>query len=111
MGKATVNNIVVSLGLVVVPKAIAMARVSAAPRLFAILPLSSSRFCLLAPYCYHPLPGWHRTAHHQLAPYCYSPAGTLLLIVVGWHPLCPVAQLAIYPSDRLAPPRLRSVVP
>jgi len=50
--------------------------------------------------------GWHPTARHQLAPYCYSSAGTLLLIVVCWHPLCPVALLAIYPSDQLAPPRL-----
>jgi len=110
MGKVWVSNIVVSLGFVVVPKALAMARLSAAASLFAILPLSSSRFYPLAPYCYHPLPGWHPTAHHRLAPYCYSPAGTLLLIVVGGHPLCPVAPLAIYRSDRLAPPWLRLVV-
>jgi len=97
MGKASVSNIVVSLGFVVVPKALAMARLSAAARLFTILPLSSSQFCLLAPYCYHPLPGWHPTALHRLAPYCYSPAGTLLLIVVGWHPLCSVAPLAPLP--------------
>jgi len=110
MGKALVSNITVSLGLVVAPKALAMARLSAAASLFVILPLSSSRFCLLAPYCYYPLPGWHPTAHHWLAPYCYSSAGTLLLIVVGGHPLCPGAPLAIYPSDRLAPPPLRLVV-
>jgi len=110
MGKAAVSNIVVSLGFVVVPKALAMARLSAAASLLAILPLSSSRFCPLAPSCYHPLPGWHPTAHHGLVPYCYSPARTLLLIVVGWHPICPVAPLAIYPLDRLAPPRLRLVV-
>jgi len=85
MGKASVTNITVSLGFVVVPKALAMARLSAAPRLFAILPLSSSQFCPLAPYCYHPLPGWHPTAHHRLAPYCHSLAGTLLPLT-GWHP-------------------------
>jgi len=62
-----------------------MARLSAAASLLAILPPSSSRFCPLAPYCYHPLPGWHPTAHHRLAPNCYSPAGTLLLLT-GWHP-------------------------
>jgi len=110
MGKASVRNITVSLGFVVVPKALAMARLLAAASLLGILLLSSSRFCPLAPYCYHPLPGWHPTAHHRPAPYCYSSAGTLLLIVVGWHPLCPVAPLAIYPSDLLAPPRLPLVV-
>jgi len=77
VGKASVSNIVVSLGFVVVPKALAMARLSAAASLFAILPLSSSRFCPLAPYSYHPLPGWHPTA--------LQPAGTLLLLT-GWHP-------------------------
>jgi len=110
MGKASVSNIVVALGFVVIPKALARARLSAAASFFAILPLSSSRFCPLAPYSYHPLPGSHPTAHHRLAPYCRSLAGTLLLIVVGWHPLYPVAPLAIYPSDRLAPPLLRLVV-
>jgi len=85
MGKASVSNITVPLGFVVVPKALAMARLSAAASLLAILPLSSSRFCPLAPYCYHPPLGWHPTAHHRLAPYCYSPAGTLLLLT-GWHP-------------------------
>jgi len=85
MGKASVSNITVSLGFVVVPKALAMARLSAAASLLAILPLSSSRSRPLAPYCYHPLPGWHPTAHHRLAPYCYSLAGTLLLLA-GWHP-------------------------
>ena len=85
MWKALVSNITVSLGLVVVPKALAMACLSAAASLFASLPLSSSQFCPLAPYCYHPLPGWHPTARHWLAPYCYSPAGILLLLT-GWHP-------------------------
>ena len=110
MGKASVSNIMVSLGFVVFPKALAMARLSAAASLLAILPLSPSRFCPLALYCYHPLPGWHPTGHHWLAPYCYSPAGTLLVIVVAWHPLCLVAPLAVYPCDRLAPPRLHLVV-
>ena len=85
MGKASVSNIVVSLGFVVVPKALAMGHLSAAASLLAILPLSSSRFCPLAPYCYHPLTGWHPTAHHRLAPYWYSPAGTLL-VLSSWHP-------------------------
>jgi len=85
MGKASVSNITVPLSFIVVPKALAMARLSAAASLLAILPLSSSQFCPLAPHCYHPLPGWHPTAYHRLAPYCYSPAGTLLLLT-GWHP-------------------------
>ena len=85
MGKASVSNITVPLGFVVVPKALAMARLSAAAGLLAILPLSSSRFCPLALYCYHPPLGWHPTARHRLAPYCYSPAGSLLLLT-GWHP-------------------------
>ena len=85
MGKASVSNITVPLGLVVVQKALAMARLSAAASLFAILPLSFCRFCPLAQYCYHSLPGWHPTARHRLAPYCYSPTGTLLLLT-GWHP-------------------------
>jgi len=110
MGKASVSNITVSLSFVVVRKAPAMAHRSAVASLFVILPLSFSWFSPLALYCYHPLPGWHPTAHHRLAPYCYSLAGTLLLIVDGWHPLCPVALLAIYLSDRLASPRLRLVV-
>jgi len=110
MGKASVSNITASLDFVVVPKALAMAHLSAAAGLFAIFPLSPSRFCLLAPYCYHLLPGQHRAAHHRLAHYCSSSAGTLLLIVIGWHRLCPVAPLAISPSDRLVPPPLHPVV-
>jgi len=70
MGKASVSHITVSLGFLVVPKALAMACLSAAASLLAILPLFSCRFCPLAPYCYHPLPGWHPTAHYRLAPYC-----------------------------------------
>ena len=85
IGKASVSNITVPLGLVVVPKALAMAHLSAAASFLTMLSPSSSPFCPLAPYCYHPLPGWHPTAHHWLAPYCYSPAGTLLLLT-GWHP-------------------------
>jgi len=86
MGKASVSNITVPLGFVVVPKALGMARLSAAASFFVILPPSSSQFCPLALYCYHPLPGWHPTATHRLAPYCYSPAGTLLPLLTGWHP-------------------------
>jgi len=88
MGKASVSNITVSLGLAVAPKALAMARwwVVASP--LAILPLPPSRFRPLAPYCplswhltaknsspgWHPTApppsGWHPTASHRLAPYC-----------------------------------------
>jgi len=100
MGKASVSNITVSLGFVVVPKALAMARLLAAAGLLMILPLSSSRFCPLAPYCYHPLPGWHRTAHPRLAPDCYYVAGTLLLLS-GWHPTA-THRLAPYCSSSLA---------
>jgi len=50
-------------GFVVIPKALAMAHLSAAASLLAILPQSFSRFCPLAPYCYTLLPGWHPTAH------------------------------------------------
>jgi len=85
MGKASVGNITVPLRFVVVPKALAIARLSAAASLLAILTPSPCRFCPLSPYCYHPLPGWHPTAHHQLARYCHSLAGTLLLLT-GWHP-------------------------
>jgi len=46
-------------------------------------------------------PGWHPTAPLWLAPYCYSPAGTLLLIIVDWYPLCPVAPLAHPPLSLL----------
>ena len=90
-------------GFVVVPKALVMARLSAEASLLALLPPSFSRFCPLAPYCHTPLTGWHPTAHHRLAPYCYSLAGILLLIVVGWHLLGPVAPLALLPL-RLSDP-------
>jgi len=85
MGKALVSNIPVSLGFVVVLKAVAMARLSAVATLLAILPPSTSWFSLCAPYCHTSLTGWHPTAPGRLAPYCYSLAGTLLLLT-GWHP-------------------------
>jgi len=75
MGKASVSNITVALGFVVVPKAVAMARLSFLASPFAILPPSLSRFFPLVPYYYFPFPGWHRTAHYRLAPYCSSLAG------------------------------------
>jgi len=59
MGKASVTNITVPLGLVVVPKALAMARLSVVASLFAILPSPTTRFCPLAPLLLQ-----------QLAPYC-----------------------------------------
>ena len=112
MGKATVSNITVSLSFVVVSKALAMASLPVMASPLTILPLPPSLFCLLAPYCYTPLPGWHPTAPRRLAPYCYSPAGTILLIVVGWHwhPLCLVAPLATLPSPIVALPRFRPVM-
>jgi len=78
MGKASVSNITVSLGLAVAPKALAMARWSVVASPLAILPLRPSRFPPLAPYC--PL-SWHLTAKKllsRLAPYCSPPS--------GWHP-------------------------
>jgi len=93
MGKASVSNITVSLGLLVVPKAVAIARLSAAASLFTILLLSSSRFCRVGPYCYHPLPGWHPSAHRRLPPYCSSSAAPLLLLT-GWHRTAPLRWLA-----------------
>ena len=59
-------------GLVVLPKALAMARLSAVASLLTILAPSSSRLCPPAPYCWIPFPGWHPTAHRRLAPYCSS---------------------------------------
>jgi len=109
MGKASVSNITVSLCFIVIPKVLAMACLFAAACLFAILPPSTSQFCPLAPYCYIPLPGWFPTAIRRLAPYCYSSARTLLLIVVSWHPLCPVAPLAHLPLSLLRlTPRLQT---
>jgi len=83
------------LGLVVVPKAIAMARLSVVASPLTILPPPPSRFCPLAPY--YPLagtlllkpPSW-------LAPYCYSPAGTLLLLIC-WHPTARWLRSPLYP--------------
>jgi len=63
----------------------------------AILPPS------LAPYCQKGLPSWLPPGPCQLAPYCYSPGGTILLLVVGWHPLCTVAQLPSLPSPTVSP--------
>ena len=75
MGKASVSNILVTLGFVLVPKALAMACLSVVASLFAILPLPPSRLCPLVPYYYTSLLGWHPTAPQRLAPYCSSLAG------------------------------------
>jgi len=106
MGKASVSNITVSSPLLVVPKALAMARLSVVASLLAILPLPPSRFRPVAPYC--PI-SWHLTANplYRLASYCSSPAGTLLLIIVGWHPLCLVRSA--HPPTSL-PPAIYSTV-
>ena len=90
-------------GLVVVPKALAMASLSVVASPLAILPLPPSRFSPLTPYC---LLSWHLTANppHRLAPYCSSPAGTLLLLS-GWHPTAPRRWLASpLPAGSTHPP-------
>jgi len=109
MGKASVSNIKVSLSLVVAQKPglwlvsrlwLACSRSLLYPppgsvRLHRTATLRYLAGTLLLPA------GWHPTATLRLAPYCYPPAGTLLLIVVGWHPLCPVAPLALLPLSLL----------
>ena len=97
-------------GLVVIPKALAIAHLSVVATPLVILAPPLSGFRLLAPYCYTPLPGWHPTAPRRLAPYCYSRAGSKPLVVVGSHPLCPVAPLATPPSPIVGFPQLRPVV-
>jgi len=97
MGKASVSNISVPLGFVVVPNALAMARLSVVASLLAILPLSSCWFPPLAPLL--PLSAlW-------LAPYCPPSAGTLLLHS-GWNPTAHHRRLAsplLSGSARLLP--------
>ena len=82
-------------GLVVIPKALAVACWSVVATPFAILPPPHFGFCPLAPYC--PL-RWHLTALPPpwLAPCCYSPAGTLLRLI-GWHPTARWAFSPLYP--------------
>ena len=82
---------------VVFTEGLAIACLSAAASALATRPPSSSPCCPLAPYFHTPLTSWQPTAHHRLTPSCYSPAGTLLLIVVGWHPLGLVAPVALLP--------------
>jgi len=96
------------LGLVVVPKALAMACWSLVASPFAILSPPASQFCPPAPYC--PL-SLHLTALPPPwpAPYCYSPAGTLLLLM-GWHPTAqwlrsPHYPLPSSPSSSVTPSR------
>jgi len=114
MVKASVRNITFKLGFIVVPKALAMARLSVVPSPLVIPPPSTSRFHPLAQYCpisLHltaktlPQAGtlllstrWHPTATHLLAPYCYSPAGTLL------HLLRSVDLFSVTPSRGIALP-------
>jgi len=99
MGKALVSNIMVPLGFVVVLKALAMAHLSAAASLFTILPLSSSRYCPLAPYCYHPLPGWHPSAHHRwlASPQPGGSARNLAFRAVGPSSVTPSRGIALPP--------------
>ena len=108
MGKASVSNITFSLGFGTVPKALFMAPLSVLVSPLAILPQHRSQFSPLAPYCplsWHPTAwhpsGWHPTISLQLGPFCYPSAGTLLLRVVGSHPLGPVAPLATLLSPRV----------
>jgi len=87
MGKGSVSNITVPLGFVVVPKALAMDRLSVVASLFAILSSPTSRFCRLAPLLLQ-----------QLAPYCplilpnHSSTPRLRPVVVlhyllAWYPM------------------------
>jgi len=92
LGKALDSNITVPLGLVVPPKALAMARFWLVASPLKILASCLSQFRPLLPYYYNPLPGWHPTGHHQLA----SP-------LLGGS-----ARLSIL-SDRRTPPRSRPV--
>jgi len=95
MGKASVSNITVSHGFVIVPKALAMAVCRlwlARSRSFLLPPPGSVRWhhtaLLAGTLLLNPpqastllLPtGWHPTTTHRLAHYRYSPAGTLLLL-------------------------------
>jgi len=109
MGKASVRNITVSLGLVVIPKGLAMAHLSVVASPLAILPPSTSLFLPLAPYC--PI-SWHLTAKTppRLAPYCSPPTATLLLLT-GWHPTATL-RLApyCYSSNGLTLPWFRLLV-
>ena len=106
MGKALVSNITVSLGLVIVRKALAMARLSVVATLLAMLPLSSSQFCPLARLLLLSTP-W-------LAPYCPSSAGTLRLHS-GWHPTAnrrpasplPGGSARLLPSWSVDPPSVK----
>jgi len=61
MGKASVSNIMISLGFVVVPKAPTMAQLLVVASPLAILAPSTSQFRLLALYCPISLT-WHLTA-------------------------------------------------
>jgi len=73
MRKASVTNITVSLSLVLVSKALALAHLSVVASLLTILPPPPSPFCPLPPYCPTPLPPgdpllfpcWHHTAHRR----------------------------------------------
>jgi len=71
------------LGFVVVPKALAMARLSVVASLFAILPSPTSRFCPLA-----------LLVLQQLAPYC----PLILPDRSSTSRLCPVVALDYLPS-------------
>ena len=105
MGKALVSKITVWSRSRRRPKRPCYGRLSVVASAFAILPPSPSRFrplALYSPFSWQltpdnsPLAGTP-TAPHGLVPYCYSPAGTLLLLFLGWHPLCPVALLTYLP--------------
>jgi len=102
VGKALVTKITAPPRLCRRSKALAIANLSVVASPFAILPSSTSWFGPLAPYCLTPLLGCYPTAPHRVAPYCYSPAGTQLLLVVGWYPLFPVAPLASLSSPMVA---------
>jgi len=77
MGKASVSNISVAPRFRCRRKALTMAPLSVVACALAILPLSSSRFCPLAPLLPLSAP-W-------LASY-YFPSSGILLLHIGWRP-------------------------
>ena len=106
MGKASVSSITVPLSFVVVPKVLAMARLSVVASPLAILPPSPSRFCPLVPYYYIPLPGWHPTRDHRLALYHSSLAGipSALCVRSPIYPLRSSHSSSVTPSRGIALP-------
>ena len=87
MGKASVSNITVLLGFVIVPNALVMACLSVVASLFMILPSPISRFCPLSPLLlehmapYFPLILPDRSSTPRLRPV------VVLHYLLAWCPL------------------------